>query len=292
MSDQIVQAYDLLIEGPLSEFERLSTTIGGLIRELGEKAVAAVQSQRQFLVVASKSKQPSQQVLVDLLKPTSDAIQSIQAFREKNRHTDWFNHLSAISESISALGWVTVSPTPGPFVKEMKDSAQFYTNKVLVAFKGKDERHIDWSKAWIEFLSQLQGYIKQFHTTGLSWNVRGIDASSVPSNGSVPPPPPRTSGPLPPPPPPPTGFFADVAAAAPAADDSRQALMRELNRGADITSGLRKVTSDDSQESRSSLGWRRDGSRRQQGCCLVAGSQGCGASPSSTLRVGGQEVAG
>lgn len=240
MSDRIVQEYDFLIDGPLAEFHRLSAAIGGLVRELGEKAVAAVQSQRQFLVVASKSKQPNQQVLVDLLKPTSDAIQSIQAFREKNRHTEWFNHLSAVSESISALGWVTVSPTPGPFVKEMKDAAQFYTNKVLVAFKGKDDRHVDWSKAWIEFLAQLQAYIKQLHTTGLAWNVRGIDASAIPSNGSVPPPPPRTSGPLPPPPPPPAGFFADAGDS----DDTRQKLMRDLNRGTDITSGLRKVTAD------------------------------------------------
>ena len=240
MNDHIVQEYDLLIDGPLADFHRLSAAIGGLVRELGEKAFAAVQSQRQFLVVASKSKQPNQQVLVDLLKPTSDAIQNIQAFREKNRHTEWFNHLSAVSESISALGWVTVSPTPGPFVKEMKDSAQFYTNKVLVAFKGKDERHVDWSKAWLQFLSQLQAYIKQLHTTGLSWNVRGIDASAIPSNGSVPPPPPRTSGPLPPPPPPPAGFFSDASDA----DDTRQKLMQDLNRGTDITSGLRKVTSE------------------------------------------------
>ena len=83
MSDRIVQEYDLLIDGPLSDFHRLSNAIGGLVRDLGERAFAAVQSQRQFLIVASKSKQPNQQVLVDLLKPTSDAIQNIQAFREK-----------------------------------------------------------------------------------------------------------------------------------------------------------------------------------------------------------------
>ena len=39
-----------------------------------------------------------------LLKPISDKISEIQAFREKNRRSEFFNHLSAISESISALG--------------------------------------------------------------------------------------------------------------------------------------------------------------------------------------------
>lgn len=46
--------------------------------------------------------------LHDLLKPISDHIQEIQNFRERNRGSSFFNHLSAISESIPALGWVAV----------------------------------------------------------------------------------------------------------------------------------------------------------------------------------------
>ena len=33
------------------------------------------------------------------------------------------------SESIPALGWVTVSPAPAPFVLEMFNAGQFYTNR-------------------------------------------------------------------------------------------------------------------------------------------------------------------
>jgi len=232
--------YDELVDGLLAQFTHLSNTIGGVVKQMADLAAAAVRTQRQFLVVVSKSKQPTQDVLMNLLKPTSDCIQAVQAFREKNRTSEWFNHLSAISESISALGWVTVSPTPGPFVKEMRDAAQFYTNKVLVAYKDKDKIHVEWTKAWIELLTQLQAYIKQFHTTGLSWNVAGVDASSA-TNGAPPPPPIRSGGPPPPPPPPSADFFAD---AKPSGDDARLALMRELNKGTDITSGLKKVTDD------------------------------------------------
>ena len=39
------------------------------------------------------------------------------------------------SESIPALGWVTVSPAPGPFVLEMNHAGQFYTNR----FRGSEE---------------------------------------------------------------------------------------------------------------------------------------------------------
>ena len=58
--------------------------------------------------MASKSKQPGAADLPQLLKPQSDKIAEIQSFREANRRSEYFNHLSAISESIPALGWVAV----------------------------------------------------------------------------------------------------------------------------------------------------------------------------------------
>jgi len=49
-----------------------------------------------------------------LLKPISEKIQEIQNFRERNRGSKMFNHLSAVSESIPALGWIAVvSDTQG-----------------------------------------------------------------------------------------------------------------------------------------------------------------------------------
>ena len=34
----------------------------------------------------------------------------------------------------------------------------------------RDPVHAEWVKAWINTLVQLQAYIKEFHTTGISWN--------------------------------------------------------------------------------------------------------------------------
>lgn len=53
--------------------------------------------------------------LQDLLKPISDHIQEIQGFRERNRGSGFFNHLSAVSESIPAIGWVAVVRTSAAF---------------------------------------------------------------------------------------------------------------------------------------------------------------------------------
>ena len=236
-----VVQYDDLVDGPLSTFHKLSSSIGGAVKTMGDMVFNAIRTQRQFLLLASRSKQPTRDILINLLKPTDEAIQSIQAFREKNRTTEWFNHLSAISESISALGWVTVAPTPGPFVKEMKDAAQFYTNKVLVSWKDKDRLHVDWTKSWIEFLTQLQAYIKDYHTTGLTWNIRGADVSPGMNGASFAPPPPPRGGPPPPPPPPSTDF---MSAEASAAEDARLQLMKDLSMGTDITGRLKRVTAD------------------------------------------------
>lgn len=69
--------------------------------------------------------------LHDLLKPISDHIQEIQSFRERNRGSSFFNHLSAISESIPALGWVAV----------VRKKCKYTTVKILHAKKTPTNMH-------------------------------------------------------------------------------------------------------------------------------------------------------
>ena len=249
-----VSAYDELVTGFYRPFSELSKKIGGDVATMGGMLDKAFSAQREFLATSAKSKKPSDQQLQGLLKPTSDLIAEIQAFREKSRRSEFFNHLSAISESIPALGWVMVAPTPAPFVKEMNDAGQFYTNRsgqslndiclsnvffrVLKDWKEKDKTHVDWVKAWVSTLTELQAYVKKFYTTGLTWNPKGGEAKA-PSGGAAPPPPP---GPAPPPPPP-MGALDAAPSAAPVANP-RADLLAALNKGEGVTSGLRKVTDD------------------------------------------------
>lgn len=110
----------------------------------------------------------------------------------------------------------------------------------------------------------MQAYVKQFHTTGVTWNStkssKVFDASHVLTDEahgqSKPTPAPKptlvSSGPglPPPPPPPPMPNFSDLLAGdsnvsstttnAPNPD----ALFAEINRGSDITKHLKKVTDD------------------------------------------------
>jgi len=247
-----VTAYDELLSTSFKQFTELSAKLGGDVAKHGAMVEAAFKAQRAFIAIAAKSKQPSQQDLQMLLKPTSDKISEIQEFREKNRRSDHFNHLSAISESIPALGWVAVAPAPSPFVKEMNDAGQFYTNRVLKDWKEKSKVHVEWVRSWVQTLSTLQAYVKQHYTTGLTWNPKGVDAMSA---GSAPPPP-AGGPPLPPPPPPPGLLTADIVVEK-KSDDGRNALLDSLNKGADITKGLKKVSDDQKTHKNPSL--RGDG---------------------------------
>lgn len=117
------------------------------------------------------------------------------------------------------------SPTPGPHVKEMNDAGQFYTNRVLKDWKEKDPTHVEWARSWIQTLTELQKYIRQYHTTGLVWSGKTV----VSSGGCPPPPPPG----MPPPPP----VLPDLGSLAVGGNDDRSALFAQINQGADITKG-------------------------------------------------------
>lgn len=236
-----VKAFDAVLAGEFAKYMTLSAKIGGDVETQANMVKASFQSLRDFLVIASKSKKPAQNVLSELLSPLSQHITAIQEFREKNRTSPNFNHLSGISESIPALGWVAVEPTPGPYVKDMQDAGMFYTNRVVKEYKEKDQTHVDWTKAWNGTLRDLITYIKDDHTTGVSWNPQGGDAAaaSKPAAGGAPPPPP---GPPAPPPPPPAS--APAPSGGGGGDDTHAALFAEINRGTAISSGLKKVSDD------------------------------------------------
>lgn len=103
-----VLGYQDIVSGPLFEYLNLSKKIGGDVAKHAESVERAFNAQLAYVTLASSSAQPSPADQQRLLKPTSDEISSIQEYREKNRTSPFFNHLSAISESIPALGWVCV----------------------------------------------------------------------------------------------------------------------------------------------------------------------------------------
>lgn len=237
-SSAAVSAYEALIAQYITPYVDLSGKVGA--PEVAQQAALlqkAVNAQLDMLRIASQSKKPSADVLNKLIKPTADAMNEISTFRDKNRASKAFNHLSTISEGVPALGWVLVEKTPAPHVGESRGSSEFYSNKILKDYKGKEQVHVDWVNSFNGFLKDLQAFVKQYHTTGLEWNAKGGDASNASASSS------SSSSAAPSGPPPPPAPVVDNSKPAAAPVDSSK-LFAELSKGTDVTKGLKKVTND------------------------------------------------
>jgi len=246
---QSVADYTELINTHITPLVAITAKIGSdELKKQVDLLSKAVASQRAFLEVVAGSKKPAPDVAAKLVGPTSALMGEIGAIRDAGRKNAQFNHLSAISEGISALGWVMVEPTPGPFVNDARASSEFYSNKILVEFKKSNQDQVDWVHHWNTFLKDLFTFIKKNHTTGLVWNPRGGDAGSF-KGGSAPAPAaaaPKAGGGGPPPPPPAPSAPLTQAGESSSSKSSAPTgnLFAEINKGGAITSGLKKVTKD------------------------------------------------
>merc|ERR1712137_518619 len=234
-----VSEFDAFFNENVPQFVQLTQKVGNAELKAQVTAFeAALKAHREFLNVASKCDKPDDATLAKLLEPTSTRVGEVISIRDSNRGNAQWNHLSALSEVAPALGWVTVSPTPGPFVNEFKGNSEFYTNKMLREYKGKDEDQVAWINTLKGFFASLVAFIKQHHTTGLSWKKGGEAASAYVGAAPSAAPAAPAGGPAPPPPP------AATSAPAKAGGGDMNALFSQINKGTDISSGLKKVTKD------------------------------------------------
>lgn len=206
--------------------------------ELKKQAAAfevVIRDHREFLNIAATHSKPDDASFAKLFAPTAKGIADVVKIRDDARGNALWNHLSALSEAVPALNWVSVKPTPGPFVNEFKGNSEFYTNKLLREFKGKDEDQVAFCNHLKEFFVGLIALIKNYHTTELKWNAQGSAApASAPAPAAGGPPPPPAGGPPPPPP----------ADSTPHKGPDVGALFASINQGVGVSSGLKKVTSD------------------------------------------------
>ncbi|CAH8502416.1 unnamed protein product [Heterobilharzia americana] len=236
-----VKEFHEIITGPLSEYVLSSSKIGDVVKTHASMIEKCFLLQEDILKLAADCSKPNDSELSLIISPLAKEIEEVIKFKDMNRSSNFFNHLSAVAESIAALGWLSVTPSPAPYVKSMQEAGEFFTNRVIKEYKEKDAVHVLWTKNLMSLWSALQAYLKKHHVCGLAWNARGKPATasrlckSSPNrevNSSV-----AVGGA--PPPPPPVLTAADLAAMSiQGCDNSAQsALFADLNRGAAITSG-------------------------------------------------------
>lgn len=236
--------WDRLVSDYLVPVERCADELDGVVKQQFAHFKAAVDAERKLMELAHQCKKADVNDLPSLIMPIQEEIAKVIQIKDAHRSSLLFNHLCVLAESIPALGWVVVEPTPAPYIGDMKDAALFYINRVIKEYKDKEKVHVDYVNTLKEFLIQLQAYVKAHHTTGLSWNPKGGDAKSFKSTNvnekttaSI-----AAPGLPPPPPPPPTASQLEAFASksAPAKPPANASLFAELNK-ANVTANLRKV---------------------------------------------------
>jgi adenylyl cyclase-associated protein len=171
--------------------------------------------------------------------------------KTEGKRTGEFNHFKALSEASQGLTWVAFlpgvgAPLPGAACDEAWAAAEFWVNKVLMEFRGKDDKQVAWAAALKALFTALRAYVKAHHAAGPAWNARGGDAADFKAGAAAPAGVSGGAPPPPPPPPPPGGPGSLIRDAAPAkpAGPNMNALFGEINKGENVASGLRKVTDD------------------------------------------------
>lgn len=242
---KFVTEFENFIKDHIDPFVESSESIDPLVGKAAQLLRSAFTEQMNFLDIVSKTKKPDtlDPQFLQTLAPMNKKMEEISTLKNENRQSEFFNHLNTIGEGAPVLGWI-VTETPVSFIPEFKDSAQFWSNRVMKEYREKDPKHVEWVKQFLSLFDALKAYVKEFHMTGPSWNAQGQPlaeslkaASQAPdastpnaSSGGLPPPPP--------PPPPPSNLYAETSEPK---SGGINAVFADLNKGSDVTSGLRKV---------------------------------------------------
>lgn len=254
---KFVTAFEEFVQSSVRPFVESSKSIDAAVASAAEAFHEAFVEQSKVLALVAHTKKPdvTDQNLLKLLTPINRNIEAISGLKDANRRSEFFNHLNTVTEGAPVLGWI-VSPTPLSFVPEFKDSASFWSNRVMKEYKDKDPKQVEWVKQFLLIFDKLKDYVKEFHAKGLSWNPQGKTLSeslaavnnqpSASSSAPAPAPAPAAGGSAPPPPPPaapPADLFDNATAGKEQAAPSggMNAVFADLNKGENVTSGLKKV---------------------------------------------------
>lgn len=239
-SDPSILAYEDLISQCVGRALTAAEKIGGPVLDVTKIVAEAFASQKELLVRIKQTQKPDLAGLAGFLKPLNDVTMKANAMTEGKR-SDFFNHLKAACDSLSALAWIAFTgkdcgmSMPIAHVEESWQMAEFYNNKVLVEYRNKDADHVEWAKALKElYLPGLREYVKSHYPLGPVWNASGKPASAP------------AKGPPGAPAPPPAPLFSAESSKPSSSSNQKQgmsAVFQQLSSGA-VTSGLRKVTDD------------------------------------------------
>jgi adenylyl cyclase-associated protein len=187
-------------------------------------------NQHNLCKAAALCKKPADQDIVAFLQPSVDAMNLCSS---PDRDAANINLQKALMEAAPFLSW-PFSPPTFQHVEGMRDSAGLWINRALTDAKTAGDEKLAQVRAFNtalkETLTEFAKFLKEHYKLGLEWHQGGKDfksytPGSAPSASAAP----AAAAPAP----------AAAATAAPAGNP-----FAELQKGLNVTSGLKKVTDD------------------------------------------------
>lgn len=147
---------------------------------------------------------------------------------------EWEKHAKTAAEGIQALNWLVVKPAPRDFIDSYIGGSDYWANNIRKEFRNINADQIAFCDTFKGILTGMMAYVKEFHTTGVAWNPKGIDTKDYEKGAS-----PAPAAAKPPAPP------AEAAKVdAPAATGAKPAvnLLAALQEKGNVTAGLKAVS--------------------------------------------------
>ncbi len=70
-----------------------------------------------------------------------------------------------------------VKPAPRDFIESYIGGSDYWANNIRKEYKATNPDHIAFCNTFKKMIQDLMVYVKEFHTTGVAWNPRGVDIS-------------------------------------------------------------------------------------------------------------------
>lgn len=138
---------------------------------------------------------------------------------------------------------VVIKPAPRDYIESFIGGSDYWANNIRKEYRTTNPDQIAFVDTFKALLTELMAYVKEFHTTGVSWNPKGVDIAEYNPDSAAAPvaaaAAPATAAPKAAAAP---ATAAPKAAAAPAA--AGPGLFAALTKGEAITSSLKTVTKD------------------------------------------------
>ncbi|XP_071691792.1 cyclase-associated protein 1-like [Rutidosis leptorrhynchoides] len=242
-TDPSIIAFDDFMAEHVGRVCGAASKIGGQVNDVTNVLNEAFTVQKELLIKIKQTKKPDMVGLGEFLKPLNEKLMKAISMTE-GRRSDYFNHLKAVAESLTALAGIAYvgkdcgMSMPIAHVEESWQAAEFYNNKVLVEYKNKDANHVEWARALKElYVPGLRNYVKSHYPLGPVWSATGSVVPAAPK--AVP----KTNAPAPPPPPPASLLTSESSPSSSRPKEGMAAVFQEIG-SKPVTAGLRKVTND------------------------------------------------